>query len=538
MSAERIQSNESAAVDPLGKFIFGSLRNFLINQPASFDATIPGTRSPFYVRQSIFGAYAQDDYRIRPNLTLNLGLRYEMATVPTEKYNHLATLVKLTDTTPTVGSLNFSNPTLRNFSPRVGFAWDPFKDGKTSMRGGFGIYDTLPLTYQFTLLVVNVNPFSRTGAITTLPVGSFPLGGFSRLTSNASTYAYVQPNPKRSYVEQWSLSIERQLFAHIVTHVGYSGEHGVHQPFRTQDANSVTPTVTAQGLIYPMRSATGAATGTVVNPGVGQINSLAWLASNTYHGLNVAVTRRQKGLRLGVSYTWSKSLDNSSASMTGGTFLNGIPGPLLLFPQYMRGLSDFDVRHNFVFNYLWEIPGSKSAKNLKWATNGWQLGGIYRAASGLPFTPVIGGDPLGQRNLNPFDFPDRVNSPECKNPVNPGNADHYIRTECFVVPTPGSATVPPTQAPRLGNAGRNSVIGPGISNFDLSLIKNTKIGERLNVQFRSEFFNVLNHPNFQVPDRTSAQLFNQSLQRISTAGRLIATSTTSRQIQFALKLLF
>lgn len=539
VAAERIQSNQFATSDPLGLYTFGTLRNFLLNQPSSFRATLPGSAQRLYLRQTVFGAYIQDDYRVRSNLTLNLGLRYEIASVPKEKYGHVGTLVNLTDSAATVGSLNFSNPTLRNFSPRLGFAWDPFKDGKTSLRGGFGIYDTLPLTYQFTLLVVNTKPFTEAGSVTTLPTGSFPTGGFPRLTANTSTFAYVQPNPRRSYVQQWSFSIERQLFANIVTHVGYSGEHGVHQPFRSNDANGVVPTVTPQGLVYPMRSATGAAIGTPLNPNVGSINALAWQASNTYHGLNVGITRRQKGVHFGASYTWSKSIDNSSASMTGGTFLTGVISPLLLFPENMRGLSDFDVRHNFVFNYLWEIPGSKSAKGaLELLTSGWQLGGIYRAASGLPFTPAIGGDALGVKNVNPFNMPDRVNSPECKNPVNPGNPDHYIKVECFVAPNRGSATVPPTQAPRLGNTGRNSIIGPGISNFDLSLIKNSKIRERFNLQFRAEFFNVLNHPNFQVPDRTVAQLFNQSFARIDTAGKLIATSTTSRQIQFALKLTF
>ncbi len=157
------------------------------------------------------------------------------------------------------------------------------------------------------------------------------------------------------------------------------------------------------------------------------------------------------------------------------------------------------------------------------------MGGIFRAASGLPFTATIGGDPLGLRNANPFGFPDRVSSPECANPINPGNPGHYIKPECFIAPTPGA---------RLGNSGRNQYIGPGIRNFDLSLIKNTKISERFNLQFRSEFFNVFNHTNFSVPDRTSAQLFNQSLAPIATAGRLNSTSTTSRQIQFALKLRF
>jgi hypothetical protein len=207
----------------------------------------------------------------------------------------------------------------------------------------------------------------------------------------------------------------------------------------------------------------------------------------------------------------------------------------MFFPQYFRGLSSFDVRHNFTFNYLWEIPRPGFAKQgvLKHATEGWQLGGIFRASTGLPFTVTSGGDSLGLRNANVFNFLDRVNTPGCANPVNPSDPAHYIKTECFVAPAVG----------KLGNSGRNQYIGPGIRNFDLSLIKNNKLGERVKLQFRAEFFNVLNHPNFSVPDRTSAQLFSFSantntFSRIPTAGRLISTSTTSRQIQFALKLMF
>ena len=526
---ERIQSNEFAGGDQIGRYVFGSLRNFLLNQPTSFNALIPGSNPTIYLRQTVVGAYIQDDYRVRPNLTLNLGMRYEAATVPNEKFGRLTNLVNLTSNQPQLGSPYFQNPTLRNFSPRLGFSWDPFKDGKTAVRGGFGIYDTLPLTYQFALLVVNANPFSLAGSVTspTLSTGSFPLGGFPRLTSNTLRYSYVEPNPKRSYVEQWNFNIQRQLPGNIVLLAGYVGEHGVHQPWRTNDANIVMPTITADGgLVWP----TPRASGTQLNPNVGVINALAWQASNTYHGMNVNVSRRTKGLRLGLSYTWSKSLDNSSASIAGGTFTTDIQGPFLFFPQLFRGLSSFDVRHNFTFNYLWEIPHPKSVEGaVRWMTDGWQLGGIYHARTGLPFTVTIGGDPLGLRNANAFNFPDRVNSPACANPVNPNNPIQYIKTECFVVPSS------PT---RLGNSGRNQYIGPGVSDFDLSLIKNNKFGERYNLQFRAEFFNVLNHTNFSVPDRTSAQLFNQSLARVASAGSLNSTSTSSRQIQFALKLSF
>src|SRR5262249_36521780 len=173
---ERIQSNEFAGGDQIGRFTFGSLRNFLTNVPTTFNAVIPGKNETIYLRQAIFGAYARDDFRVGSNLTLNLGLRYEIAGVPTEKYDRLTNLVNLTGNQPRLGSPYFENPTSKNFSPRLGFAWDPFKDGKTAVRGGFGIYDTLPLTYQFVLLVVNANPFSQAGSVTspTLTAGSFP----------------------------------------------------------------------------------------------------------------------------------------------------------------------------------------------------------------------------------------------------------------------------------------------------------------------------------------------------------------------------
>jgi len=525
---EYIQSNEFAGGDQIGRYTFGSLQAFLLNQPTTFNAVIPGQNYPIYLRQTIFGAYVQDDYRARPNMTLNLGLRYEPATVPTERYNHLTNLVDFSSTQPRLGSPYFHNPTLRNLSPRLGFAWDPFKDGKTSVRGGFGVYDTLPLTYQFVLLVVNANPFSQAGSVTspTLAPGSFPLGGFPRLTSNTLRYSYVEPNPRRSYVEQWNLSVQHQLPAGLVFVVGYIGEHGVHQPWRSNDANTVLPTVTPQGLVWP----TPRGTGSTLNPNAGVINSLVWQASNTYHGLNVAVNGQHKGLRLGLSYTWSKSLDNSSASIAGGTFTTSIQAPFLFYPNFFRGLSDFDVRQNLTFNYLWEISRPNSGDGFyRMIASGWQLGGILRDSSGLPFTVTIGGDPLGLRNANPFSLPDRLTGSGCHNPVNPGNPDHYIKTECFAALTSGT---------RLGNSGRNQFIGPGTVDFDLSLIKNSKISEAVNAQFRAEFFNVMNHSNFSVPDRTSAQLFNQNLSRVPTAGRLNSTSTPSRQIQFALKLSF
>jgi hypothetical protein len=186
---ERIESNEIGIDNPNGHFAFGSLQAFLTDQPQSFNSTIPGKSPTIYLRQSIPAFYIRDDFRVLPNLTLNLGVRYEMATVPTEKYGRLSNLDSLTAATPTLGSPYFQNPTLRDFSPRIGFAWDPFRNGKTAVRGGFGIYDTLPLTYQFELLAINEAPFFQTGSLTTLPQGSFPTGALPLLTPNSLGHA-------------------------------------------------------------------------------------------------------------------------------------------------------------------------------------------------------------------------------------------------------------------------------------------------------------------------------------------------------------
>ncbi len=181
-----------------------------------------------------------------------------------------------------------------------------------------------------------------------------------------------------------------------------------------------------------------------------------------------------------------------------------------------------------MFNAIWQVPAPHNAGRVHWFASGWQISGIYEVSNGLPFTPLIGGDPLGLKTSYPFDFPDRVIGPGCVSAVNPGNPLHYIKTQCFSFPSP---------ATRMGNAGRNSLIGPGLSNFDLALFKNNYISEGFNVQFRVEFFNVLNHTNFSPPVANNT-LFSANGAPVTTAGLITTTSTPSRQLQFALKIVW
>jgi hypothetical protein len=194
---------------------------------------------------------------------------------------------------------------------------------------------------------------------------------------------------------------------------------------------------------------------------------------------------------------------------------------------------------------------------MAWAAKGWQVGGIMQIRSGLPFTPLIGGDPIGLKSSANFAYPDRLTGSGCSAPVNPGNALNYIKLNCFALPvaTPAIASqcqtfgyvpanpgpfnpgVPGTCANLLGNSGRNSIYGPGLIDFDFSVVKDTKVFERLNVQFRAEIFNMFNHTNFN-PPLVNNVLFNQDGSTNGAAGALDSTSTSSRQVQFALKLIF
>jgi hypothetical protein len=214
-----------------------------------------------------------------------------------------------------------------------------------------------------------------------------------------------------------------------------------------------------------------------------------------------------------------------------------------------RAVSDYDIAHALSVNYTWIMPTPKALPSpAEWALGGWELGGIFTAQTGMPFTPVIGGDPLGL-NTDDFDFPNRSTSGPCATAVNAGNPKQYINLNCFSLPlaTPAIAaqcqafkSVPGTCSNLIGNAGRNSLRGPGLMDLDFSLLKNNyvrSISEAFNVQFRAEVFNILNRANFLAPTGNNA-IFDQSGNPVGGAGLITGTSTTSRQIQFALKVIW
>src|SRR6202162_5808923 len=511
---ENIRDNELGKTSPLGQFVFGSLSDFLQDQPTSFNAPIGSGITPRALRQSIYSGYVMDDWRARPDLTLNLGLRYEAATVPSEAHGKLSNLPSLTSTTPHLGDPFCSNPTKLNFEPRVGFVWDPLGNGKTSIRSGFGIFDILPLPYLFAVTSLLSAPFFELGVLTTPPQGSCPKEAFQLLTAPTLRYAYIQPNPPRSYDMEWNFNIQQSIARDTVLQVGYTGSRGVRLPYFTNNFDMVLPTLTPQGYVWPVN-------GTRLNPNVGQISGTMWNSDSIFHALQIQITRQlSKGLQAGVSYAWGKIIDSGSESANSDTFANS--SPRLFFDERNgRGLADFDIRQNLSVNYVWEIPSLKTRpRALQWALNGWQWGGILHIASGEPFTPIITGDPLGMKG-DQFDRPDVLKGPGCNGSfVNPGNPLDYIKTQCFAFPNPST---------RFGDAGRNILIGPGMLNLDTSLFRNIGNLEKFHAQFRAEFFNVLNHTNFASPvvPTNNTSLFAANGTPISSAGGIIPTPHTT-----------
>jgi len=582
---ERMDYNFFQAYNPEGIWRFNSLSDFLTNQPHSLEGGLPGRDTPRGLRQTLFGGYIQDDWKVLHNLTLNVGLRYEMATVLNEVQGKLTNLRRITDPVPYCGATAntdifgtpgctgaapyYSNPTTLNFEPRFGFAWDPRGDGKTAVRGGFAIFDVLPLPGYFYTQQGIQTPFFLDGTASSTPaaplagigvLAATPGSAFSKLGVHSLTAAFMDPNPKRNYVEQWNINVQRQVTSSLTATVGYVGSHGVHMLMRGDDANMVIPTQISPGqYLWPYNPTQKDLR---INPNFGAIRYMFFGSSATYSALVFNVQKRMShGFQFGGSYTYSKAMDDNSSTIAGDAFSNSITSWFWFAPQISHSVSDFNITHTASVNAIWDVPGPRTGF-ARGVLGGWEMGSIFKMNSGIPTTPLIGGDPMGVQNngSDVFGIPSII--PGC-DPVNhnyksnPGGVFlGYVNYKCFTVPMASavpsalaSQCVPFSKVPGscsnlLGNAGRNSIIGPSLVNLDFSLYKNIavkKISEAFNVQFRAEVFNILNHPNFSPPlpffGSHNAELFGPD-GTSNNAGGLQTTVTQPRQIQFAIKVIF
>jgi hypothetical protein len=420
----------------------------------------------------------------------------------------------------------------------------------------------LPLIYQYVTSEARAAPYVSRGVVTApkLPPGTFFTGGTPLLGTSSLQEVTFEQHPHRGYVETWNLNVQREITPSVTALVGYVGSRGVHLPYEVDDPDMVIPAPTSAGYLFP----NPVGSGTKLNPNFGALPGVFYKANSFYDALEVGVSKRMShGIQFQTSYTWGKSIDNSSATIQGDQFTNGISSLDWFDTRLTRGLSDFNVGRTLVISVTWQLPSVNSLSGpVAWVANGWQLGGIFKATDGVPWTPTwgTGSDPQGIGNSDDYAFPNRLTGPGCATLVNPGNPNHYLRDgsdgkpTCFAIPTAPStafyaANCDPTfgtfpQCFNLrGNAGRNIIAGPGIQTLDFSVFKDHSIkhiSENFKVQFRAEFFNILNHPNFGVPHLSNAEgdIFDGSGAPISTAGQLTTTTTTPREIQFALKLIW
>jgi hypothetical protein len=530
-SVEAIRDNLDVGHNPLGDWQFNSIQDFLTDVPAVFGTAVPGKGSYRGIRTKIFGMYVQDDFRLRTNLTANLGVRYEPATVLSEANGLTTNLRNLWDAQMTIHQPMYQNPTLHNFSPRVGLAWDPAGDGRTSVRAGFGMFNVLPLP---NLLSGNINhtvPFNLNATVVKPPASTFPNQILPLLTPDAGSGYYMQGDPPEAYKLQWNLNIERQIRSGLSITAGYVGSRGVHLPRRYGDLDlvplSLVKTAPDGHLLFPSGPPQR------VNPNFPLIPATLWNGYSSYHSgqLNV-VQRFTHGFTFQGVYVWSKNIDVGSSEVNRSDNFNNVDAPYGFKPGLERGVADWDVPHHFAANFVWDLP-KVSTQNVvpRVLLSGWEMGGIFTAQTGMPFSATIAADRAGTgtgAGNNNGQRPDYNPAPGCTpNAVNPGHPEAYIKLQCFTFPAAGT----------LGNLGRNTLRAPGMEDFDFSLFKNHDLlGEKLKIQFRAEAFNLFNRGNFGA--RTASIINGRGVFVPGNAVLKAPTITTSRQIQFGTKLIW
>ncbi len=525
---ERMRYNSNNPFRPYGEWRFPNVAGFLAAQPDRFRGS-PLSSGNFVrgARQWFMALFVQDDWRVSPSLTLNLGVRWEPFSVPTEVNNLIENLHNISDTTASEGGAYWKNGSWVDFSPRVGFAWSPFKSERTSVRGGFGLFFSPLDSSVYTVPLVRSNAVSPNYTITN-PVG-FP-NALAAIAANKASgtpdiYGVPFDHFDTPHAIQYSLSIQQQIGANNVVTIGYSGRRGINL---TSYGNYNLPFFTYNGNSLELPANAPA----VRNPVWHNINYVETNASSSYNGLSFTLQRRfAAGLQGQISYTYSKALSEADGSDTGNHVTAGGAGALK-YPydlRVSRGLSGYNQTQVFSANYAYDLPVGKGLTGVAGhLLSGWQLTGIVSLQSGQPF----GVTAIAPRTLSDY-FTDV--SPNLNLGVKPilGDPEGFIDFRAFS--PPGSR--------ELGNLGRLTLTGPGFAQWDFGMTKNTTLTERLQLQFRLEMFNLTDRVNFAVPGQSGqsggrGEIFTRTGDPIPSATVIRGTVNTSRQIQLGLKLVF
>lgn len=448
--------------------------------------------------QGALDLFVVDNLKWRNNLTLEVGLRYAWNMSPTEKSERFYVFDPASTSLLNVGRDidQVYKTNAKNFQPRVGMAWDPFQDGKTSVHAAYAIMTEQPLVNAVNNLPANppnANPLSFAGTIRLN-------NAIDLARSSGISLVNVDHNYRNSYIQSWNVNVQRELVRNVMLMAGYFGSKGTHLRISrniNQPINGVRP---FQRLSPSSPALPGAALSNIIQ--------IEGTGNSSYNALWTTLTKRfSRNLQLDASYTWSKSIDYNS--------LSSPPTVVTVQDSYNlrgdRGLSDYDARHRLVIYGIYDLPFSGNR-----LFDGWRLAGILQAQTGNPLNIVTTNSTLtGVANTV---------RPDVTGPVEIfGEVDHWFDTSRFAA------------VPRFGNLGRNVIIGPGFSNFDFSIVKNTRLDETRQLQFRAEIFDVFNHANFGQPGRVvGSATFGQ----ISNTRFPTGDSGSSRQLQFGLKFIF
>ena len=554
---QQFQSNETIALSQYGQATFPSLTQFINTGTTSSFLFDPAPTEMNW--RSLFGAfYVEDVIRFRPSLTLSLGFRGEISTGWNEAHGRAANYSYpdgVISSQPNVGTSLFTENNAKFLAqPRLGLAWSPLGP-KTVLRAGFGMYNDLQdaLGYR-----ADQNaPFNPVYSLANYPVSTLPVAPTAPVPTGAKLVpGGVQPDMKTPTLISWSLRVRRELSPNMSLTVGYVGSHGYHELVGI-DANTPVPVVCPDSpcpATYPSNFPAGIV-GTPVPAGTYYIpflapatpranpsiaNTWTWFSVGTssYNALQVNVTRRfSKGLSFRGVYTYSKVLDDGDSlnQTTAGNAPGLVANPYNLAAD--KGLATFNVTNIGVLNALYALPFGQGQMYMfdsaGWKghlVSGWSLGSIVTLQSGFPLTP--------QLSYNPS------NNGDTRNPVRPflnpnfngslvlGNPNQWFNPQAFLAPPPNSGF--------YGNAGRDTIPGPSLATWDFSVLKDTTITERFRLQFRAEIFNLLNRANFNTPNLIvfTPPTASNPTGVSGTAGAITSTSTTARQVQFGLKLLW
>jgi hypothetical protein len=476
-----------------GAFNFPSLPAFLADNANSFSVTLGSQSSS--IAQGALGFFIQDSYKWRPDLAFEFGLRYDWNMTPTERYGRFIVFDPQTASLVRLGQKgsNVYNQNDKNFQPRFGLAWDPFNDGKTSVRGAYAVSVDQPITNVVVGTSGNpplANPLTFSGPVSFENATDLAqAAGFAPMT--------VDHGFQNAHLQSWNLNMQRQLTPGFAVMAGYFGSKGTQLTLARNINQPVDGVRPYQAVSLSSRILPGTPVGNIV-----QMESTG---NSSYNALWISANRPlAHGLQLNVSYTWSKSLDYNSLSSQGVVVQNSynLRGD--------HGLSDFDARQRLVVNAVYDLPfrGSRFV-------TGWQVAAIVQAQSGNPVNIVTTNSTVtGVANTL---------RPDARGPIAIiGSPDRWFDIS-GLTPVLG-----------FGNLGRNVVIGPGFNNTDLSLMKNTKLGEKTSVQFRAEFFDLFNHANFGQPGNVVG---SPSFGRITNTRFPTGESGSSRQVQLGLKLI-